>query len=107
MMNGGPSFTNFAINAIERLAELSSRPPNLNNLQQALEHLTGEQWRFGQQHESADELSATVSRNDESNHDVQSKQAENDVLDGGITKSSPVEARSRTSYPTAGQRDSK
>ena len=45
MMNNNGPMPNFVLNMIESLADLMTRSPDLENLRQIIEQLTGEEWQ--------------------------------------------------------------
>ena len=67
-MNGGGSWSNFFLNVFEQAVELASRSPDLNNIRQAMEQLTGQQWHVGPRESSSEDAASGVSRHSERNH---------------------------------------
>ncbi|EJK52532.1 hypothetical protein THAOC_28180 [Thalassiosira oceanica] len=82
MNNNGPT-SNFVLNVIESLAGLVTRSPDLENLRQILEQLTGEQWRRVSRDTDSDSDSnprsspGVVSRRNESHGRSENRNARN------------------------------
>ena len=70
-MDGQP-WSNFALNLLEQFARLASTRPNFDNLQQALDQLSGVQWNYGPRESSTQNSSLAETSNDLSRNGRQS-----------------------------------
>ena len=80
-MNGGGSWSNFFLNVFEQAVELASRPPDLNNIRQAMEQLTGQQWHVGPRESSSEDAASGVPTNEMSRHSERNHAPSNDTND--------------------------